>query len=81
MIQANPTKFFAPAVYRTGSTGMQPGAGTTRHDWYINKHCSYYDDGGCLDAPSRIATGSVRALDCDTFTLGVSQQRRPGVEG
>ncbi len=76
-------KYYAPHNHYTGALVQQPN-NHVRTDWMVT-YCPDavvgqrigINDTGFLDAPEAIPTGSVRALDCATCTLGIDYVGRP----
>ena len=64
-------KYFTPVGALTGSIQMQPRPDETEAGWYVSSLGDVCDT-GFLDATDRIPTGSVRACDCITLTVGVA---------
>ena len=62
-------QYLQPLLERTGALCTQPGVDRTRSGYYFDAALNYQDPDGCLDAPSRIPSGSIRALDLSGVTL------------
>ena len=68
--------YLQPLLERTGSLVCQPWVEQTRTGYYFDAALNYQDPEGCLDAPSRIPSGSVRAMDISGATLARAHIRR-----
>jgi hypothetical protein len=69
-----------PAHNRTGAPHLQPVPKHTLPGWFV---CAdvygqlHHQDTGCLDAPSSVPTGSVRAMpQGSAITLGIAHGPR-----
>ena len=68
-------RYFKSIDSYTGALHQQPRSEATRPDWYFDKNYEYQST-GFIDAPDITPSGSVKAMDCETLTLGIAYTRR-----
>lgn len=72
-----PLKCYPPHPQFTGRCQWQPHGEDTRSAWYFDANLNFQET-GFLDAPMRLPSGSVRAVDIGDLRLMVSEVEREG---
>lgn len=74
---SQPTRCYAPHPNFTGRCQWQPRGEATQSGWYFDRDLNFQET-GFLDAPQRLPSGSVRAIDIGEIRLMIAEVDREG---